>query len=206
MILFPTCIPTPTASLLFSNSLAQFPSPDHLRSHTAHLVTGEQPVCGLGPRGGEMNVSCIIIWPGVILCGCVMFLTRPCCTLSGSGWIKAASYRELHQETWTDVSCLWLHNLLRSRNDLRPPPLVSDVSGWCGRISPQADLALEKVTRACHEMLRSRVTTDIGSKCRNKCQSLSPFTSDGDKQPRVKWTLIGPVIDTLPRLTFIYLH
>ena len=140
MILFPACIPTPTASLLFSNSLAQFPHCPLIPGLTLHTLSQESSPC-VGRDPGRRN-ECIMnhylawrhsLWP----CHAPH---RPCCTLScllqSSGWIKAlgvtpASYEELHQETQTDVRCLWLHNLLRSLNDLRPPPLVSDVSGWC---------------------------------------------------------------------------
>ena len=148
----------------------------------------------------------------------------------GSGWIKAlwvtpASYYKLHQDPGELNRCavfVVAQSDLRSETGLRPPPLVSDVSVlWAPpmpsiplsalSLSLSLDLAPEKVTRAWHAMLAPgpgpRVPPpDIGSKCRNKCQPRSPSTSDGGKQPRVKWTLIGPLIDTLPRLTLIYLH
>ena len=43
-----------------------------------------------------------------------------------------------------------------------------------------------RTRRAPAPQVRAPGHTDIGSKCRNKCQPLSPFTSDGGKQPRVK--------------------
>ena len=172
-----------------------------------------------------MSGSWIIICPGVTLCGGVMLLglQSPAgrwvdkSTLGyTSQLLQAASGSRRAEQMcgvcgctiWSQIwdwleapaPCIRCQCVMSATNAQHPP--VCSLS---------LDLAPEKVTRAWHAMLAPgpgpRVPPpDIGSKCRNKCQPRSPSTSDGGKQPRVKWTLIGPLIDTLPRLTLIYLH
>ena len=167
-----------------------------------------------------MSGSWIIICPGLTLCGGVMLLGLQ----SPAGqWVDKSTHQLLPTASgsWTDVRCLWLHNLISHHRLAWGPRPLYPMSVCYERHQCPASPRLLSLSRPCSGESNKGVTCDalttgpgprvplppdIGSKCRNKCQPRSPSTSDGGKQPRVKWTLIGPLIDTLPRLTLIYLH
>ena len=132
MILFPSCIPTPTDSLLFSNSLAQFSHPSF---HTTHCTACRLATQRARESGLELRRN---------VCLMNHYLSR-----SHSLWschVTQELRSDTHPPGWVEAllgvikcikrgeqmfDCLWLHKPAQIL--LPPPPPVSDVSvsEWC---------------------------------------------------------------------------